>query len=358
MANHPIYVALLISMLLHLLVYGAWEVARVAGWTRKSLPDQVRKVLTTPTLKVVIAPPSEEEKKQPEDDPKVKPPTQMTFVDVDPATASEPPKDAKFYSAISSKAANPNPKKDTDTPEIDGKQKQIVRTFEAPRSVPKPTKAEQPPPVKEQPKAEKKQEETKPVQQMAKAQSKLEPRPTVKPGRTESSPEPLSPTPSPDRKGTAETLQPETAPAPAPKQRPRTIAAAKAQMGMIAGEKYKQEGGVKRGGIRALDVIGSPFGQYDQRVIQAIQACWYLLIEEQEARGMVIVSGKVIVSFKLMNDGSVSNVEVDEENVGPIQAILCQQAIIKPAKYDPWPTELRIANSKNYRDVRFTFYYN
>ncbi len=364
-AENPLGASLVVSIVLHLMVFGLWETGRALGWMHPNLPDQVTSALNNPSVTVLLETPSTPESEKEQEPEPPKPPTQMTFVDVDPDTAAEPPKSAKFYSAISSQAANPNPKRNTNQPELDGKQSQIVRTFDAPRPNPQPTQAEAKAPEKQPDKPEPQPDPTpepapapQPVQKMAKAQPKLEPRPAPKAGRTETAP-PVPPSPPrPEARGTAETLQPEIRPEP-PKTRPRTIAAAKAQMGMISGEKSRQEGGVNRNAIKpSLDVIGSPFGRYDQRLIQAIQARWYALINEQEARGMVLATGKVVVAFRLLYDGGVSNVEVVEESVGPIQSILCQQAIIQPAKYEPWPTELRLANSRDYRDVRFTFFYN
>ena len=75
--------------------------------------------------------------------PTEQPMPQLTFVDVDPSLASEPPKDAKFYSATSTRAANPDAKVESNVPKIDGKQTQMVKVQE----VSKP----QPPPLRPRP---------------------------------------------------------------------------------------------------------------------------------------------------------------------------------------------------------------
>ena len=75
----------------------------------------------------------------PPDEP---PMPQLTFVEVDPAlAAAEPPKDAKHYSAVSTRAANPDAKIESNVPKIDGKQDQFAKLTE----VTKPTPPVEPP---------------------------------------------------------------------------------------------------------------------------------------------------------------------------------------------------------------------
>ena len=58
----------------------------------------------------------------------------MIFLEVDPDQAApEPPKDAKYYSSKNSRAANPEPDKITETPKIDGKRPEVVKTEDTAR---------------------------------------------------------------------------------------------------------------------------------------------------------------------------------------------------------------------------------
>ena len=54
-----------------------------------------------------------------------------------------------------------------------------------------------------------------------------------------------------------------------PKERPRTLAAARQQKGMLAGEKMKQDGGTNKRGRLAVDVTGTSFGSYDAALVAA-----------------------------------------------------------------------------------------
>src|SRR5205814_7646939 len=63
----------------------------------------------------------------------------LTFVEVDPSTATtEPPKDAKYYGAHSSRAANEEPVIESTVPKADGKQSQVTRLENVPKPSPQP----------------------------------------------------------------------------------------------------------------------------------------------------------------------------------------------------------------------------
>lgn len=257
------------------------------------------------------------------------------FVEVDPAVAeADAPADAKYYSALSSRAANPDARKNSDVPRIDGTQTKIVKTFDTlrPQTVPASTPAPQPVAQPDQPEV-----------------------PAVKPaggltpgdltfGKPQPKPGPENVEPGESREAKAPT-----------RQRPRTIVQAKIEKGIQVGEKYKQEGGVKRVGQVALDVKGTPFGAYDSAIVAAVQKRWYDLLEE---RTSVPRAGRVVLEFQLHHDGRITHLRVAESNVGDFLTLLCQKAIEDPAPYAPWPSDMRRLNRSDIREVRFTFYYN
>jgi hypothetical protein len=118
----------------------------------------------------------------------------------------------------------------------------------------------------------------------------------------------------------------------------------------------KQDGGVTRRASLAMEnVKGTPFGAYDQMFIQAVQQRWYDLIDSSQ---FVQRSGKVVLQFRLTYDGRISDLRVNESDVGDLLALLCQRAILDPAPYKPWPADMRRMIGANFRDVTFTFYYN
>ena len=119
----------------------------------------------------------------------------------------------------------------------------------------------------------------------------------------------------------------------------------------------KQKGGVKRYGLEpSFDVRATPFGAYDSAIIAAIQKRWYDLLETRDFAATY--SGKVIVQFKLNSDGRVTELKVSQNEVTEILGLLCQRAVQDPAPFAPWPPDLRRLVGKEFREVRFTFFYN
>jgi hypothetical protein len=50
--------------------------------------------------------------------------------------------------------------------------------------------------------------------------------------------------------------------------------------------------------------------------------------------------------------------KVNDNNVGELLCLLCQRAVLDPAPYARWPSDMRRVIGDNYREVTFTFYYN
>jgi len=314
--------ALAISLVLHLVVYGTYRAGKRLGLWEKLHWNRMSKAVEE--LQEINLSPS---------GPDSEPP--LMFVDVNPtAAATEVPEDTQYYSDKSSQASNPLTDKESDIPLVDGTQENLVRTEDVPPlkatplqpSAPEPTPPPTPP---EQASDETKIEQPKGDLVMAKAE---EP-------KKEQEPAP-----------------------PEPKPRPRTLKEAMARMpearvNALAGRKMKQDGGVRRLATSSmLDVKASPFGEYDRSIIVAIQNRWFDLLD---MRGFGHErSGKVVIDFRLHHDGRVSQMNVAENTVDEMLSLLCQKSILDPAPYGRWPSDMRRMIGADYRDVRFTFYYN
>ncbi len=314
--------ALAVSLLLHLMVYGVYSTGQALGLWEKLHWSQLNEVVE-----------ELQEAKRDLANPDAQPP--LLFVDVNPAAAtSEAPEDARYYSDKSSRAANPLADKESDIPLVDGTQDKMVRTEDIPPVKamplqPSPPAPTPPPPTPEPTQAETKLEVPKGDMVIAKAE---EPR---------KKPEPVPPDPKP---------------------RPRTLKEAmarlpEAQVNRLAGQKMRQDGGVRRlATSSALDVKASPFGDYDRAIIVAIQNRWFDLLD---MRGFGHEkSGRVVLNFRLHQDGRITNMDVTENTVDEMLSLLCQKAILDPAPYARWPSDMRRMIGADYREVRFTFYYN
>lgn len=290
----------------------------------------------------------------------------MIFVSVPPLAASEkPPEKPKFYSDKNSVAANPKIDKESDKPKIDGVQDKVVQLVDVQKPTPAPPKPEppkveekkpqpKPPEPKPQPKSETKPEPD--IKQLAMSKPSEKPTPELKSGNTQQG-TPTKET-SPNQKTQYETLIPISSGDSQTQTRPRTLAEARARQGdgQIAGQKYRQDGGVHRKmEIASVDAAATPFGNYDSSVFAAIQKRWYDLLDQSRFAGDR--RGKVVITFRLHSNGRISNLKIQESDVGEVLTIICRMAIEDPAPFEPWPADMRRMIEKDYREIMITFHY-
>lgn len=328
--QHSILRAFAISLAVHLLLFGTWKMGNHYGlWQRSLAPRWLEKILRLP------APVATAAKKNP---PPVTREVPLLFVDVDPRQAlAEPPKDAKYYSALNTRAANPDTRINANVPKIDGTQTRVIKTFDQPKPAPPPPA---PAPLKPAP-------ETKPEPEQLAAK----PKPAPAPGNLTTAKPQDKPR---NDNGQSELARPEI---PEVRQRPRTLADARRLSGGLAGERMKQEGGVKRFDVASsLDTRRTEFGAYAAKMVAAVQQHWYDLLDKHHYS--LERSGKVVLRFRLNQDGTITQMKVEDTNVGEFYTWLCQNAIQDPSPYDPWPRSVRLELGATYKEVTFTFFYN
>ena len=360
--------AFCISLAVHLMLLGAYRVAPGAfrsahNFLAPLLTKLLPKALVEKSREVKPPVQAQLQKKPPEPEkPQVIP---LSFIEVDPALAVlDTPKNAKYYSSQSTLAANPDFKKQEDKPKIEGKQERVPRLASVPRN-PQPLQPSPPRPPAEVAKVETPPQAATPP-----------PQPVPPPPTPEPPPEPPKPKSTIGDlamlKASETPPPPKVVPAAQPDApmfqtsgtrrteavRPRTLAQAFQQDPRLAGEVMKQDGGVARRGRIAVDAAASPLGDYDREFIAAVERCWYALLEDR--RYMLDCHGKVVIDFKLNYDGRLSELlrSHTDAGVGDLMAMVCELALTKPAPYQRWPGDMRRLVGKDYRDVRFTFYYD
>ncbi len=309
--RYPMVTAFCLSLFLHSSFYGFWKWGDYLGWWKhqatwllditKHKKPAVSKLPKFLQPKQIQVPVRQE--------------IPLTFLEVDPSTAvKEPPKDAKYYAVKNTVASNPDPIQETTIPKIDGTQNKVPRIENVPKPGPQPLQPALPP-------------EPKP-EQPAKPKDLL--------GDT------MFKRPTPDD-GTG-----------LKQDRPRRVADVQPPDRRLVGPKLRQVGGVQRRGRFSLDAVESPFAAYDSYIIAAIQKRWYDLIDSAPFAQR---TGKVVLEFKLNYDGRITDLKMNDNEVGELLATLCQRAITDPSPYNPWPEDMRKQVGKNYREVLFTFYY-
>jgi outer membrane biosynthesis protein TonB len=305
--------ALLISLLLHVTVWGGYEVDKKFGWWQAwHLPAWLHKTAKKNPPPLVQT--------QPEVSPEI-------FVDVTQSDP-EPPKKTIYYSNKNSHAANPDEDKNLNQPKLDGKQKEILRTETAPRlSKPQPA---------------------------APPQQQAQPSPPSPPTDAAQSSQPVNPGDL-ERIKLAENKSEQTEATPLQPQRLRTLKAVREQQ-HLPGPQMQQDGGVHRQRISpTLDARATPFGEYSDEIIRAVTQRWWDLLDSQKfAQDR---TGRVVVRFKIKYDGTIEDVEILDNNVGPLLGYVCQASIEEAAPFAKWPDDMRREIGANFKVVTFTFDY-
>jgi hypothetical protein len=333
--------ALLLSLLAHIVIWGGYRIGDKFGvWQRLHVPEWLHLTKKKYALAAQLG--------------HARVPDPTIFVDVSQADSDAPDR-SRFYSNKNSRAANPD-EANSNVPKITGSQTDMPKTEDVPRPVKKQEATSQNTTPKEASKADK-------TPQLPKLEPSMPP-PTLPPPVPTETPEPPQTPGDLDQRRPQRSTPPSPATTPAPSesqpqtqpQRPRTLRQALAQRDQLPGQKMQQEGGVpNRAMWSSLDVKATAFGDYDRAIIEAVSQRWYDLLDS--GRFAQDRSGKVILRFKLMPDGTIIEMQTLENTVGELLGYLCQESIEEAAPFAKWPPDMVRMIGANYREITFTFYY-
>jgi len=145
--------------------------------------------------------------------------------------------------------------------------------------------------------------------------------------------------------------------APSPQPRPPATKAATPRVSLPSGTSgllLRNPVGVNRAGAVSLDARFSSYGDYSQRMLEAIQGSWWGLIDRTNLADFS--SGYVIVRFRIHRDGTITDAEVVATTVPSLAALVCKDAILLPAPYDMWRADM-VAMLGEDETVTITFHY-
>jgi hypothetical protein len=323
-----------LSLAIHLAAFGGWTWSRThASWKPFSLPRWLQVLPHDLPAALARSLPSVQ----------LPQPPPLIYVEVNPALATaEPPVNPKFYSTADTRAANPEKTIPSEQPQISGTQDKVIKTVApAPRAEPlRPS-----PPAPPRPEMTAAATAVKPA-----AASAALPKPASTAGDLVQA----KPAPKVEaQNGTSATDHGTNNLTEPPHVRPRTLAQAAEQQG-APGARTRQPGGVNRLAFEpSVDAVRTSYGDYDRDLIDAVQARWYYLLNDRQ----VEVAGKVVLEFNLHTDGRISDMKRVYSDVNELLSLICQQAVLDPAPYKPWSSEMRkVINDP--RPVRFAFYYS
>ena len=273
-------IAVAVSLGLHLLLL----------WV---LPDTFHKVVAfVRPVEVLTAPVKIDEARLP---PKLR------FIETNPLANQAVPKTTPFTSSRNQTAAQPVPEKmptNSPLPKSEGTSEQLRIAKGKPRSID--------------------QSEAQPISQ---------------PSISMAAPVKAPPPPGPGKSA----AQPSPTPAPVPvaanPDRPRASVPS-GTYGLL----LRRPVGVNRAGTIAVDARFSNYGDYTQRMMEAIQSSWWSIIERSRFEGLS--RGNVIVRFRLHRDGTVTDAQVLGTEVTRVMTLACKDAVMAPAPYDIWRADM------------------
>jgi outer membrane biosynthesis protein TonB len=121
-----------------------------------------------------------------------------------------------------------------------------------------------------------------------------------------------------------------------------------------AGLLLRNSVGVNRAGAVAIDARFSQYGDYTQRMLEAIQSSWWSIIERSQFEG--VQRGRVTVRFRLHRDGTVTDAVILSNEVTRVMSLACKDAVMAPAPYDIWRADM-VALYGESDIVTINFYY-
>ena len=226
-------------------------------------------------------------------------PPKLRFIETNPLANQAVPKTTPFTSARNQTAAQPVPEKmptNSPLPKSQGTSEQLRIAQGKPRSI-----------------------------------DQSEAAPATQPSVSMAAPVKAAPPPGPGKSA----AQPSPAPAPvaANPDRPRASVPS-GTYGLL----LRRPVGVNRAGSIAVDARFSNYGDYTQRMMEAIQSSWWSIIERSRFEG--VSRGNVIVRFRLHRDGTVTDAQVLGTEVTRVMTLACKDAVMAPDPYDIWRADM------------------
>ena len=272
------------------------------------LPDTFRQVVAiVRPVEVLTAPVKIDEARLP---------AKLRFAETNPVANQAVPKTAPFTSSRNQTAAQPVPEKmpsNSALPKSAGTSPEIRLAQGKPRSI---------------------------------DQSQAQPTPA--PAISMAGPK-TAPPPGPGKAAARPVPKAAPAPTPADPDRPR----ASIPSG-TAGLLLRNSVGVNRAGAVAIDARFSQYGDYTQRMLEAIQSSWWSIIERSQFEG--VNRGRVTVRFRLHRDGTVTDATILSNEVTRVMSLACKDAVMAPAPYDAWRADM-VALYGESDIVTINFYY-
>lgn len=124
---------------------------------------------------------------------------------------------------------------------------------------------------------------------------------------------------------------------------------------VLPGPTMKSTSGVPGLGTIAIEAKFSEFGNYLQRMYEAIGYQW-LLLANQTRRGSAQIASRVILEFIIFKEGGIEGLRVIHSTAGQTGTVICKDAVQSRSPFGLW-TEEMVQTLGDEQSIRITFIY-
>ncbi|TVR51145.1 MAG: hypothetical protein EA425_07845 [Puniceicoccaceae bacterium] len=114
-----------------------------------------------------------------------------------------------------------------------------------------------------------------------------------------------------------------------------------------------QPAGVSQTGVVGVDANFSEYGEYLERMVEAVSQRWHRLVN---ARQYSEVASRVVLEFEITRDGMIENLQTVDTTAHALGTLLTRSAIEQGQSYGAWTMEMAEVLGER-QTIRFTFYY-
>ena len=118
----------------------------------------------------------------------------------------------------------------------------------------------------------------------------------------------------------------------------------------------KRENRANRQGVIAITAKYTEFGEYHQRMKEAVSEQWDILNREMSYLDTEIKTS-VQLEFLLDSSGQIHDMKVLRSTASKTATLACQDAVLSRAPFGDW-SDAMIARAGNDNITNFTFYYS
>jgi hypothetical protein len=133
------------------------------------------------------------------------------------------------------------------------------------------------------------------------------------------------------------------------------LARAQVQLRVPQGPIVVSARNARMGGLDAADAHFSHYGEYLERMAEAIASAWDLSCDKYNFTAQD-VNSYVVVLFSLNSKGEVTNLQVKDSTATQGATLLCVNAVQSRSPYGLWTKEM-VTELGSDQAIRFTFWY-